>query len=84
MDFSLTPELERFLGEQVRSGRYSSAEEAVMKAVDLLKRMEEAESRLEALLREAEESGPSTEMTAQDWIDIENQGLKRLQSRKPA
>lgn len=84
MNVSLTPELERFLSEQVRSGRYSSTEEAVTKAVDLLKQMEEAESRLETLLNEAEESGPSTEMTAQDWIDIENQGLKRLQSRKSA
>jgi hypothetical protein len=52
--------------------------------VDLLKQMEEAEGRLETLLKEAEESGPSTEMTAQDWIDIENQGLKRLQSRRSA
>ena len=54
------------------------------KAVELLKETEEAESRLETLLQEAEDSGPTTEMTAQDWADIENEGLKRLRSRKSA
>jgi antitoxin ParD1/3/4 len=84
MNVSLAPELERFLNEQVRSGRYSSPEEALSKAVALLKETEEAESRLETLLEEAEDSGPATEMTAQDWADIENEGLKRLRSRKSA
>jgi antitoxin ParD1/3/4 len=84
MNVSLAPELERFLNEQVRSGRYPSTEEAVSRAVELLKEMEEAESRLETLLQEAEDSGPATEMTAEDWTDIENEGLKRLRSRKSA
>jgi antitoxin ParD1/3/4 len=82
MNVSLNPELERFLNDQIRSGRYHSAEEAVSKAVELLKEMVEAESRLETLLQEAEDSGPPTEMTAQDWTDIENEGLRRLRSRK--
>ena len=84
MNVSLAPELERFLNEQVRNGRYSSPDEAVRKAVELLKEMDESENRLEVLLQEAEESGPATEMTAQDWADIENEGLKRLRSRKSA
>ena len=84
MNVSLTPELERFLNEQVRSGRYYSKEEAVGKAVELLKEMEEAEGRLETVLQEAEDSGPATEMTAQDWADIENEGLKMLRSGKSA
>jgi len=84
MNVSLAPDLERFLNEQVRSGRYPSTEEAVRKAVELLKEMEEAESRLETLLQEAEDSGPATEMTAQDWADIENEGLRRLRSGKSA
>jgi antitoxin ParD1/3/4 len=84
MNVSLAPELERFLNEQVQSGRYSSREEAVSKAVELLKETEETESRLETLLEEAEDSGPATEMTAQDWADIENEDLKRLRSRKSA
>jgi antitoxin ParD1/3/4 len=84
MNVSLTPELERFLNEQVRSSRYSSKEEAVGKAVELIKEMEEAEGRLETVLQEAEDSGPATEMTAQDWADIENEGLKMLRSGKSA
>lgn len=84
MNVSLAPELEQFLNEQVRSGRYPSTEAAVSKAVELLKEMDEAESRLETLLQEAEDSGPATEMTAHDWADIEKEGLKRLRSRKSA
>lgn len=84
MDISLAPELERFLNEEVRSGRYSSTEEAVGRAVTLLKETEEADSRLVSLLQEAEDSGPATEMTAQDWADIENEGIKRLRSRGSA
>lgn len=84
MNVSLAPELEQFLNEQVRSGRYLSTEEAVRKAVELLKKLEESESRLETLLKEAEDSGPATEMTAQDWADIESEGQKRLESNKSA
>ncbi len=80
----LPPELERFLDEQVRDGKYPSLQAAVAKAVELLKETDASESRLETLLQEAEDSGPATEMTAQDWADIESEGLKRLRSRKSA
>jgi len=53
-------------------------------AVELVKERESAEDRLETLLRDAEESGPATEMTPEDWADIENDGLKKLLSRKSA
>jgi hypothetical protein len=59
-------------------------QEAVNKAVELLKQQEEAENRLEHLLQEAEDSGRATEMTAKDWAEIENQGLTRLRSQKSA
>lgn len=42
------------------------------------------DARLEMLLEEAEESGEPTEMTAQDWDDIEREGLAILKSRKTA
>ena len=84
MNVSLAPELERFLNEQIRSGRYHSADEAISKAIELLKEMEVAGSRLETLLQEAEESGPATEMAAQDWANIEHEGLQRLRSQKSA
>jgi antitoxin ParD1/3/4 len=84
MNVSLAPELEQFIDEQVLSGRYPSSEEAVSRAVALLKEMEESESRLEMLLQEAEDGGPATEMTAQDWSDIEAEGLRRVRSLKSA
>ena len=84
MNISLAPELERFLQEQIRSGRFRSADEATGRAVELLKESEEAESKLETLLQEAEDSGPAADMTAQDWADIEAERLKRLRSRKSA
>jgi hypothetical protein len=36
------------------------------------------------LLQEAEDSGDYTEMTAQDWGDIEREGLALLKARKSA
>jgi hypothetical protein len=41
-------------------------------------------ARIEQLLREAEDSGDYTEMTAQDWEDIEREGLALLTARKSA
>jgi hypothetical protein len=40
--------------------------------------------RIEQLLHEAEDSGDYTEMTAQDWEDIEREGLTLLRARKSA
>ena len=42
------------------------------------------DARLEMLLEEAEQSGDPTEMTAQDWDDIEREGLVILKSSKIA
>ena len=84
MSHSLKPELEAFLHRAVETGQYRSTEEALNAAVELLQRREAAEDRLESLLQEAEDSGPATQMTPGDWIDIENKGLKRIQSRESA
>jgi hypothetical protein len=40
--------------------------------------------RIEQLLQEAEDIGDYTEMTAQDWEDIEREGLTLLRARKSA
>lgn len=84
MNISLRPELEKFLNDRAQSGCYPSVDDAVNEAVQQLKEAEEAETKLESLLQEAEDSGPATEMTRPDWADIENEGLKRLRSRKSA
>jgi hypothetical protein len=39
------------------------------------------DSRIEQLLQEAEDSGDYTEMTAQDWEDIEREGLALASSQ---
>jgi len=50
MNVSLTPELERFIAEQVESGRYRSASEVVRDGVRLLeKELAERKARIEAL-----------------------------------
>lgn len=57
MNVSLTPELERFITEQVESGRYRSASEVVRDAVRLLEQaIAERQAKLEAL-RQAVEVG---------------------------
>jgi putative addiction module CopG family antidote len=40
------------------------------------------DDRLQMLLEEAEQSGEPTAMSAQDWDDIEREGLAILRSRK--
>ncbi len=40
------------------------------------------DARLEMLLEEAAQSGEPTEMTTQDWDDIEREGLAILKSRR--
>ncbi|WP_413160586.1 type II toxin-antitoxin system ParD family antitoxin [Capilliphycus salinus ALCB114379] len=51
MSLSLTPEVEQAIEEQVRSGRYQSANEVVQEALRLLKERDRAlnEKRLEEL-----------------------------------
>jgi antitoxin ParD1/3/4 len=46
MNVSLTPELVDYVGDRVRSGRYSSASEVVRAALRLLQREEPASARL--------------------------------------
>jgi antitoxin ParD1/3/4 len=61
MNVSLTPELDAFVEQTVRSGRYGSASEAVREGLRLL---QEREGKFQRLKRDIEiglESGPSVE-----------------------
>jgi hypothetical protein len=40
------------------------------------------ERRIEQLLKEAEDSGDYTEMTAEDWDDVQREGLAMANARK--
>lgn len=42
------------------------------------------DNRITQLLQEAEDSGDYTEMTAQDWEEIEREGLALLKARRSA
>ena len=70
MNVVLNPDLETLVNQKVRSGEFPSAEAVVEEGLRLLKVRDRAESRLETLLLEAEESGPATEMSAREWDDI--------------
>jgi putative addiction module CopG family antidote len=70
MNVALNPDLETLVSQKVSSGEFPSAEAVVEEGLRLLKARDRAESRLEMLLLEAEESGPATEMTGRGWDDI--------------
>ena len=57
MNVSLTPELERFVDEKVKSGLYNSASEVVRESLRLLRREDEIEQlQLEELRRDIKNS----------------------------
>ena len=81
MQIILNSELERLIAEQVRSGRYGTAEAVIEEAVRLLVDRGRSESRLEALLEEAEDTGESIEMDEEKWAEIRREGLLRMRER---
>ena len=97
MTLSIPPELEQHINSLVLRGEYPNAEAVLVDAVKALVREKERERieslleangieerRVEQLLQEAEDSGDYSEMTAQDWDDIEREGLAILNARKSA
>ena len=97
MTLTLPPELEQHVNNLVRRGEYPNAEAVLVDAVKALVREQERqrieslleangidERRLGQLLQEAEDSGAYTEMTAQDWADIEREGLAIVNAGKSA
>jgi Arc/MetJ-type ribon-helix-helix transcriptional regulator len=95
MTLTLPPELEHQVNDLVVRGEYPNTEAVLVDAVKALVREQERqrleslldangfdEGRLMQLLQEAEESSDYTEMTAQDWRDIEREGLAIVNTRK--
>jgi antitoxin ParD1/3/4 len=80
MNVSLTPELEKFIIDRVKSGLYHSSSEVVREALRLLKEQDLLkEIRLIELKNEIQrgkDSGSATELDIEDAID---RGKKRLQ-----
>ena len=95
MTLNLPPELEQQVNNLVLRGEYPNTEAVLVDAVKALVREQERqrieslletkgidEGRLKQLLQEAENSSDYTEMTAQDWKDIEREGLAIVNAPK--
>ncbi len=80
MNISLTPELEKFVTDRVKSGLYHSSSEVVREALRLLKEQDLLkEIRLTELKNEIQrgkDSGPAKELEIEDLI---NRGKQRLE-----
>ena len=77
MLINLFSDRERLARSLVRDGHYASEAEVIDEALRLLEQRDSRradEARLESLLIEGLESGPSTPMTPGDWEDIEREG----------
>jgi Arc/MetJ-type ribon-helix-helix transcriptional regulator len=96
MTLTLPPELEHQINDLIVQGGYPDADAVLADAVESLVRERErlrvelafeatglSDVQLETLLTEAESSGPYEEMTAQDWADIEREGLELSRLRSP-
>ena len=84
MNISLRPELEELVKEKVQNGQYRSADDVFDTALSLLKERDQDEDHLERLLQEAEDSGPATDMTPQDWEDIRREVHERHRQQRKA
>ena len=94
MTLTLPPELEHRINDLIVQGGYPNADAVLADAVESLVRERERlqvefafdatglrDAQLETLLTEAVSSGPYEEMKAQDWADIEQEGLELLRLR---
>ena len=75
-----------FIRSKMQSGHYRSEDEVLDEALRLLEQRDsertEEKMRLEALLIEGLDSGPSTPMTSHDWDEIEREGQQIIATRK--
>ena len=95
MTLTLPPEIEQQINRLIHEGKYASVEAALVDAVKALVRDQERESlntllensaisdeQIHKLMQEAEASGNYTELNAEDWADIEREGIAILNSRR--
>lgn len=86
MNLDVPEKWEPLIRSQMESGRYASEGEVLDEALRLLKRRDsgraEEKTRVEALLIEGLDSGPSTPMTSEDWDEIEREGRRIISARE--
>ncbi|ATQ41749.1 type II toxin-antitoxin system ParD family antitoxin [Caulobacter mirabilis] len=84
MNVSLTPELEAFVEQAVKSGRYGSASEAVREGLRLLQEREAKFLRLKKDIEDGLASGDAGEFDDKVLERIKTEGRKRLLARQAA
>ncbi len=95
MNVALPPELEKRVHESLDRGEFADPDEFFRQAAELLLEVRKGEgspipvdegwnSRVEALIKEAQASGEATEMIERDWQEVERQGLALIRARKKA
>jgi len=86
MTVQLSESHEKLVRSLMRDGRYGSEAEVIHEALLLLEQRESQAAaerrRVEALLLEGLDSGPSSPMTADDWDEIEREGKRLIEARK--
>ena len=86
MNVSLTPELEKFVNDQVASGMYYSASEVVREGLRLLKEQELYRSlKFHELRQEIQKGIDSSKSGKNELFDVEAikvEGRKRMAARK--
>ena len=88
MNVHVAERWEPFIRSQLQSGRYTSVDQVLDEALGLLEqrdlRNSSGKERVETLLVEGLDSGPSTPMTVADWDDVEREGHQIIAGRKAA
>jgi antitoxin ParD1/3/4 len=86
MNLSLPEKWKPFIRSKMQSGRYRSEADVLDEALRLLKQRDsehnEEKVRIEAILIEGLDSGPSTPMSSRDWDEIEREGQHIIAARK--
>ncbi|MCC6590614.1 MAG: type II toxin-antitoxin system ParD family antitoxin [Bryobacterales bacterium] len=81
MNISLPDQLKNFVDHQVSSGRYSSVSEYIRELIRGDEKRD-AERKLESMILEGLQSGPATELTAQDWAQMRAEALRQFERRR--
>ena len=81
MKISLPESLTAFVEQQVASGKYTTVEQYLAALIEADQK-QKAREQLKTLIQEGLDSGPATEMTAQDWEHIRQEGLARVRGNR--
>ncbi len=78
---SLPDSVQEFVQRQVEEGGYATPSEYIVALIGEAQKRK-AKEKVEALLLEGLNSGPASEMTAQDWEDIRQEVRQQRQARE--